>query len=240
MVKVWAHRGGSSYAPENTMAAFAKAVELGVDGLEFDVQLTADEEVVVVHDETLERTTDGRGWVKDHSLAALKRLDASGGRPGFAGERIPTLREVLDFVAPTGLALNIELKNSVVSYFGLPDKVCQLVDEYGLEARVIVSSFNHCALAWLRQGGSMVRTGLLFQDVLYEPWVYAAQLWATALHPNYRYIDYVFNLIDEAHLALFEVNTWTVNDEHDIDRMIARGVDGIITDCPEVALARRG
>lgn len=240
MIKVWAHRGGAGRAPENTMAAFAAAVALGVDGLELDVQLTADEEVVVIHDETVDRTTDGSGWVKDHTLAALRRLDASAGRPGFAGERIPTLREVFDLVAPTGVELNIELKNSVVPYFGLPDKVSQMIAEYGLESRVIVSSFNHCTLAWLRQGGSMVRTGLLFQDVLYEPWVYAAQLWVTALHPNYRYIDYVFNLVDEAHLALLEVNAWTVNDEHDIDRMIARGVDGIITDCPELALARRG
>jgi glycerophosphoryl diester phosphodiesterase len=221
------------------LAAFETALELGADGLELDVQLTADEEVVVIHDETLERTTNGRGWVKDHTLEALRRLDASGGRDGFAGERLPTLREVLELVAPTEAELNIELKNNVVSYFGLSDKVCHLVDEYGMESRVIVSSFNHCTLAWLRQSGSMVRTGLLFQDVLYEPWTYAAQLWATSLHPHYRYVDYVFNLIDEAHLALLDVNTWTVNEEADIDRVIARGVDGIITDRPELALARR-
>jgi glycerophosphoryl diester phosphodiesterase len=239
MVKVWAHRGASALAPENTMAAFRQAVELGVDGIEFDVQLTADEEVVVIHDETLDRTTNGQGWVKDYALADLKRLDASGGRDGFAGERIPTLREVLALVAPTGLEVNIEVKNTVVSYFGLSDKVTGLVHEFGLESRVIVSSFNHCSLAWLRQSGSMVKTGLLFQDVLYEPWVYAAQLWATSLHPHYRYVDYVFNLIDEAHVALLDVNVWTVNEPHDIDRMISRGVDGIITDHPERVLERR-
>jgi glycerophosphoryl diester phosphodiesterase len=239
MVKVWAHRGASALAPENTLAAFQVALDLGVDGLEFDVQLSADEEVVVIHDETLDRTTTGRGWVKDQSLDALKRLDASQGRDGFAGERIPTLREVLELVAPTEVEVNIELKNTVVSYFGLSDKVSHLVSEFGLESRVIVSSFNHCTLAWLRQSGSMVRTGLLFQDVLYEPWVYAAQLWATSLHPHYRYVDYVFNLVEEAHLALLDVNPWTVNEPYDIDRMIGRGVDAIITDHPDVALERR-
>jgi len=238
MVKVWAHRGGGG-APENTLAAFRRACELGADGVEFDVQLTADGQPVVIHDETLERTTTGHGWVKDQTLAQLKQLDASAGCSEYAGERIPTLREVFELLAPTTLELNVEIKDSIVHYFALGDKVSQLVDEFGLGQRVTLSSFNHCSLAWLRQNGSLVRTGLLFGDTMFEPWDYATHIWATALHPPLPYVDYVFNLIDESHAAHLDVNVWTVNEPADIERMIDRGVDRIITDYPERVLALR-
>jgi glycerophosphoryl diester phosphodiesterase len=240
MVKAWAHRGASGHAPENTLAAFRRAVDLGADGVELDVQLSSDGELVVIHDETLERTTDGHGWVKDHSLAELKALDASAGWDGFAGEPLVTLREVFDLLAPTGLEINVEIKDSVIPYFAIGDKVSSLVDEYDLGPRVTLSSFNHCSLAWLRQNGSMVRTGVLFADVLYEPWHYAAQIWATALHPHWRYVDYVFNLIEEAHANLLDVNVWTVNEPDDIRRMVGRGVDAIITNYPERVVEARG
>jgi glycerophosphoryl diester phosphodiesterase len=240
MVKSWAHRGASGHAPENTLAAFALAVELGADGVELDVQLTSDREMVVIHDETLDRTTSGAGWVKDLTLAEIKALDASYGRTGFAGEKVPTLREVFDLLKPTDLTINVEIKDSVIPYFGLGDAVSQLVDEYDLGHRVVLSSFNHCSLAWLRQNGSMVKTGVLFGDVLFEPWNYAAQIWATALHPAYSYADYVFNLVEEAHNALLDVNVWTVNEPEDIERMIDRGVDAIITNYPERVVQARG
>jgi glycerophosphoryl diester phosphodiesterase len=239
MVKVWAHRGASGHAPENTLAAFRKAIELGADGIELDVQLSADDELVVIHDETLERTTSGSGWVKDYPLDELRALDASSGQAAFAGERIPTLREVFELVAPTGLEVNVEIKDSVIPYFAIGDKVSALVDEFDFGSRVTLSSFNHCSLAWLRQNGSMVRTGVLFGDILYEPWTYGAQIWATALHPHFRYVDYVFNLVEEAHPALMDVNVWTVTEPDDIRRMIARGVDAIITNYPERVMELR-
>ena len=111
MTMVWAHRGASGYAPENTLPAFEMALEQGADGIELDVHLSRDDAVVVIHDETLERTTDGTGWVADRSLDDLKAMDASFGREGFAGTRIPTLDEVLALVADAGVAVNIELKN---------------------------------------------------------------------------------------------------------------------------------
>ncbi|MDR1807162.1 MAG: glycerophosphodiester phosphodiesterase [Propionibacteriaceae bacterium] len=239
MVEAWAHRGASGHAPENTLAAFRRAIDLGADGVELDVQLCGDREMVVIHDETVERTTDGTGWVKDLPFDVIRGFDASAGWEGFAGERVPTLREVFELLAPTRLKINVEIKDSVIPYYGLGEKVSELVDEFGLEQRVTLSSFNHCSLAWLRQNGSMVRTGVLFSDVLFEPWNYAAQIWATALHPDFHYVDYVFNLIDEAHIALLDVNVWTVNEPGDIDRMIGRGVDAIITDFPERVLERR-
>ncbi|MDR0991110.1 MAG: glycerophosphodiester phosphodiesterase [Propionibacteriaceae bacterium] len=238
MVKIWAHRGARRQAPENTLAAFQAAVELGADGVELDVQLTADGQLVVFHDERLERLTDGRGLVRDHTLAELKQLRVAG--PPVAGAdtaTIPTLADVFILLAGTGLEINVEIKDAVVFYDHLADQVSQLIDDFELGPYVTLSSFNHCSLAQLRRHGSMARTGVLFTDILYEPWVYGAQLWATALHPHFRYVDYVADLVDSAHAAQLEVNVWTVNQPADIQRMIDLGVDAIITDEPEQALA---
>ena len=239
MVKIWAHRGASGQAPENTLAAFRRACQQGADGIELDVQLSADGELVVIHDESLERTTDGRGWVKDHSLAQLKRLDASCGLAGFAGEGIPTLRQALEFLAGTGLEINVELKDSVVPYPGLPDQASQLIDEFDLGDRVTLSSFNHCSLDWLRRNRATTRIGVLFTDVLYEPWDYAARLGAVALHPGVDHVDWSAELVDASHAAGLEVNVWTANRPADIARMIGRGVDRVITDYPDLAARLR-
>jgi glycerophosphoryl diester phosphodiesterase len=234
---VWAHRGASGDAPENTLAAFRRAAELGADGVEFDVQLSRDGEIVVIHDETVDRTTNGCGQVVDLTWEELSRLDAAVGWDDFAPQPIPSLRQVLEALAATELDLNIELKDSVVPYPGLGDKVSRLIDEFDLGHRVTLSSFNHCSLARLRQSGSMLRTGVLFTDILYQPWAYAPQLWATALHPELHYVDYVLDLVQEAHLSHLEVNVWTVNQPAEIERMAARGVDAIITDHPGRARA---
>lgn len=239
MTKIWAHRGASADAPENTLPAFALAIDQGADGIELDVQLTHDGRVVVIHDETLDRTTNGHGWVKDHSLAELKRLDASAGRPGSPPTTIPTLDEVFELIERSPLAVNIELKDSRVPYPGLPEKVLDLIQRRGWNHRVMISSFNHMTLARVRQLDSSTSTGLLFADVLYEPWNYAQQLWATALHPNLAYVDYVPDVVAEAHSYLLEVNVWTVDQADDIDRMLAAGVDGIISDYPARARQRR-
>ncbi len=239
MTKVFAHRGASGHAPENTLAAFGLARDMGADGIELDVQLSQDGEVVVIHDETVDRTTDGHGWVRDLKLDQLKALDASMGREAYAGERIPTLDEVFDLVADSSLTINIEIKDSRVPYPGLADKVLAMVDQRDWEYRVTISSFNHLTLAYIRQIGSLMNTGILFQDILFEPWNYAHQVWATALHPHFSYVDAVPDLLEESHNSLLEINTWTVDEIPDIDRMLARGVDGIITDFPDRAIERR-
>ncbi|MDR2974291.1 MAG: glycerophosphodiester phosphodiesterase [Propionibacteriaceae bacterium] len=238
MTKVFAHRGASGYAPENTLAAFKLACELGADGIELDVQMTKDGEVVVIHDERVDRTTDGRGLVKDHTFDQLRALDASMGSETYRNEKIPTLGEVFDLVADSPTAINIEIKDSRVLYPGLTDRVLEMIDERDWEYRVTISSFNHMTLAYVRQIGSLMNTGVLFQDILFEPWNYAHQVWATALHPHFLYVDSVPNLLEESHNSLLEVNVWTVDEIADIDRMIARGVDGIITNYPDRALER--
>lgn len=151
-VGIWANRGCSMMNPENTLPAFKKAAELeGITGIEFDVQLTNDGEIVVIHDERVDRTTDGTGNVCDYTLAELKKLSIT----GDDSYRIPTLREVLELLKPycvnKGLRLNIELKNSVVRYRGMEQKVIDMVSEYGIESYVVYSSFNHDSIGLVRQ-----------------------------------------------------------------------------------------
>jgi len=239
MTKVFAHRGASGYAPENTLAAFDLARELGSDGVELDVQMTKDGELVVIHDETVDRTTDGTGWVKDLTLRQIKSLNASMGSETYPRERVPTLAEVFDLLADTPLAINVEIKDSLVIYPGIAEKLLGIIDERDWEYRITISSFNHITLAHIRQIGSLVYTGVLFSDVIYEPWNYAHQLWATALHPPFQYVDGVPNLIEESRNSLLEINVWTVNETPDIDRMLAWGVDGIITNYPDRVIERR-
>ncbi|MDR0849306.1 MAG: glycerophosphodiester phosphodiesterase [Propionibacteriaceae bacterium] len=238
MTRIWAHRGASGYAPENTLAAFSLAHDQLADGVELDVQLSADGELIVIHDETLDRTTSGHGWVKDHTLDQIKTLDASLGNEQYPGEKVPTLGEVFDLLSGTSMLINVEIKDSVVDYPGIAEKVLDLVDDRDWEYRTVISSFNHMTLAHIRQVGSLVSTGVLFQDVLYEPWNYAHQLWATALHPPIEYVKAVDNLIAEAHNSLLEVNAWTVNEVEDIDAMLRQEVDGIITNYPDRVRAR--
>ena len=150
VVSIFAHRGASDAAPENTLPAFARAVEQGADGIELDVHLSRDGELVVIHDETLDRTTDGAGWVKDRTLAELRALRADNGLPGFAEARIPTLREVLDLLRPTDLLLNIELKTSLVWYEGIEAKTLALVAE-SIPPSTITAS-RRC-IGWPRRPG---------------------------------------------------------------------------------------
>lgn len=152
-VGIWAHRGCSMMNPENTLLAFKKAAELdGITGIEFDVQLTKDGEIVVIYDERVDRTTDGTGNVRDYTLAELKKLSITGDDDSY---RIPTLREVLELLKPycmnKGLKLNIELKNSVVRYESMEQKVIDMVSEYDIESYVVYSSFNHDSIGLVRQ-----------------------------------------------------------------------------------------
>ena len=152
-VGIWAHRGCSMMNPENTLLAFKKAAELdGITGIEFDVQLTRDNEIVVIHDERVDRTTDGTGYVQEYTLNELKQLYIAG---DDEIHRIPTLRETFELLAPyckgKGLHLNIELKNSEIRYEGMEQKVIDMVSEFNLEDYVVYSSFNHDSIGLVRQ-----------------------------------------------------------------------------------------
>jgi glycerophosphoryl diester phosphodiesterase len=233
VTKVWAHRGASGSAPENTLPAFEMAIEQGADGLEFDVQLTRDDYVVVIHDETLERTTNGNGWVADHSLEDLKRLDASAGREGFAGVRIPTLEELFGLVAGADVRLNVELKNSRIPYQGMEERVVALIDRFGLRDRIILSSFDHNSLRGLAEAGVGLPLGVLYSEPLWRPWNYAVKLGASALHPSLAATRH--KTVERSHENGLEVNVWTVNEAEDMLRVAECGADALITNHPEVA-----
>ena len=137
MTKVFAHRGASGYAPENTLQAFSLAQEQGADGIELDVQLTKDGEVVVIHDETIDRTSTGKGYVRDYTLEELKKFSFHNHMEKYKGVKIPTLREVLELVKPGKMEVNIELKTGIFWYPDIEEKTMKIVEEAGMEDRVM-------------------------------------------------------------------------------------------------------
>lgn len=233
--EVWAHRGASGwdrqYAPENTMPAFQKAVEMGADGIELDVQLTRDGEIVICHDERIDRTSRGQGWIRDYTLAELKKIDFGKPHVEYGFVEIPTLREFLEFIKPTGLNVNIELKTGVLYYEGLEEKTYRLAEKFGLNDRIIYSSFNHYSLEKLKNTFPNARIGLLMgADTVRLP-DYPKLFGAEALHPPEWLVtkDYM----DKCHAHGLKVNTWTVDNPGRMKELIKMGVDAFITDCPD-------
>lgn len=228
-----AHRGFSGYYPENTMLAFKKAVEAGCHGIETDVQLTKDGVAVICHDETLERTTTGSGYIKDFTYKELMEFDAGiKFHEKFKGEKIPTLEEFLGYVKDKNLYINLELKNTLVLYENIEEKVISKLHEYKLGKSSILSSFNHYSMVKCKSIDSSIKTGLLYGDGLYKPENYLAYVGADALHPHY------FMLLHEEILAgikakNIEINTYTVNDEQTMKKLIELGIHGIITNFPD-------
>lgn len=230
-----AHRGASAAAPPNTLAAFEKAIELGADGIEFDVHLSADGVPVVIHDFTVDATTDGSGWVASLTLAQLKQLDAgSTFDPVFAGERIPTLKEVLETVG-NRLLLNIELKTTSLRDNGLEQATVAHVEQQGLSDNVLFSSFNPFSLWRAKRIAPHIPVGLLYAPDLPLPlrhtWL-APMIPHEARHPEHTMVD--AHYLAWARQRGYRVNTWTVDDPEEMRRLIGLGVDGIITNVPDV------
>lgn len=235
MVKNFAHRGFSGKYPENTMLAFRRALETeGCDGIELDVHLSKDGELVVIHDERIDRTcVSGSGFVKDYTYEELKHFDVS---YKFAGtcepQHIPTLREYFELVAPTHLITNIEIKTSIFEYPGIEQKVYDLIEEFGLKDRIIISSFNHYTIKRMKAICPDIECGLLVGDWLIDAGSYVKQVGAECLHPIFVNVvsDEIRNEI-KAHGV--KLNVWTVNEEAHIRGMIERGVDSIIGNFPD-------
>ncbi len=232
---IFAHRGASAYAPENTMASFRKALEMGADGIELDVHLSSDGHLVVIHDEAVDRTGNGKGRVGDKTLKELKSLDfGSWYSQDFKNERIPELFEVLELLTSRKVILNIEIKNGPVFYPGIEKKVADAVKSYGMLKQVIISSFNHYSLVEIKKISPEIKTAILYMTGLYEPWVYARHVGAEAIHPLF------YNIVPEVMKGCMEngikVNPFTVDRPEHIKSMVLAGVDGIITNVPDVAI----
>ncbi|RLQ98289.1 glycerophosphodiester phosphodiesterase [Falsibacillus albus] len=238
MTQIFAHRGSAGTHPENTMQSFFEAEKVNADGIELDVQLSKDGEVVVIHDETLERTTNGKGFVKDFNLNELKKLDASYKFKTFLKKpTIPSLREVLEWLTGNGLLCNIELKNGVFPYPSLEEKVISLVREYQLEDRIIISSFNHYSIVYCYRLAPEIQIAPLYSEGLFMPWVYAKSIHAGAIHPKLRAAP------DEIILSSMEngvaVRPYTVNKKDDMLRLFQINCSAIITDYPAKAIELR-
>ena len=228
---IWGHRGASAYAPENTLFAFQKAVEQKADGVELDIQLTKDGHIVVIHDEWIDRTSDGKGWVKDMTLAELRRFNYNRTHPEYEHADIPTMEEVLDLLKPTDLTIDIELKTGVLYYDRLEEKTYWLAEEYGLNGRIIYSSFNHYSLQKLKTLCPDVKIGLLMgADTVRLP-EDAERLHAYAVHPPEGIVTKEY--VEKCHAHRLKVNTWTVDNPDRMRQLVAIGVDAFITDCPD-------
>lgn len=235
---VIAHRGASSNAPENTIAAFQKAAEFGADGCEFDVKCTKDGEIIIIHDQTVDRTTEGNGKVKNFSLEEIQKLDAgSFFSPEFANERIPRLRDVLEKFSDK-LLLNIELTNYSTIGDGLARKVALLVKELTVEKVVFISSFHPYNLLISKRILPEVPVALLaFPGKI--GWLSRSNLmrWVSPglIHPHYRDVNQLY--IEKQHRNNRKVNVWTINDEKEMIKLVNGKIDGLITDDP--VLGRR-
>lgn len=245
-----AHRGYSGKFDENTMIAFKKAIEYGADGIETDIQLSKDGVPVIIHDETLNRTTNGQGLVKDFTFDELKvfrtksvgqvkelkkdvesnyTLEEIEHFKNNDGEKIPALEELLKLVAESDLKLlNLELKNSIVEYEGMEEKVLDMISKYDLKDRVIISTFNHLSLVKVRKLDSEIKLGALTETTLANVPRYLNDIQVQCYHP------YFPSILNEEYMKEIKsggimVNPYTINTKDHMLKVIKAGVDCIIT-----------
>lgn len=239
----FAHRGFRSAYPENTMLAFQKAVELGVDGIEFDVHLSSDGVPVIIHDETVDRTCDASGLVKDFTFSDLRKMNAAAkfppkdfeksASPTFnnSNEKIPSLEEYFDFIKTTNVISNIELKTGVFEYPGIEEKVYALLKKYKLTEKCIISSFNHESVLRIKKLNSALVCGFLVDAWELDQASILKKYGIECYHPcAYRLTK---NFVDEMHAENIKVNAWFGSIQLDYADVISTGVDAIITDSPD-------
>jgi len=230
---IYAHRGASAHAPENTLAAFELAIRQNANAIELDATLCGDQHVIVFHDDTVERTTDGHGAVLDLPLSAIKELDAgSSFDANFRGEKIPTLDEVFETVGHD-IYINVELKNFATPFDALPEKVANLVERHSLQNQVLFSSFSPIALTRIKRALPDIPVGMLALPGLIGAWARQyPKRWLDhrAIHPYYE--DVTRRFIKRKRERGYWINVYTVNNPQDIARLARWNVDGIITDDP--------
>lgn len=224
-VKVWAHRGASGYMRENTLEAFRLAADQGADGVELDVQICKSGELVVIHDEKIDRVSNGKGYVKDFTLKELKY---------FSEGRIPCLQDVYQVLKRTSLTINVELKTGIILYENIEEKVLELEKDMGMEGRIMYSSFNHYSVSKIKKLNPLSKIGLLFADGFMDVPTYGSNLGADALHPAFYHLQ-VPGFLEDCRRNKLEVNVWTVNSPIMMRTFCEMGVDAIITNYPDIA-----
>jgi len=231
-----AHRGASGVAPENTVVAFKLAVDLKAEAVELDVKLSKDGAPIIMHDATVDRTTDGHGRVRDLTLADLKNLDAGAKKDAkYAGERVPTLAEVFEAVAAQ-IWINVELTNYTTRGDGLEAAVVRVIQKMNLQRRVLLSSFDPFAIRNAKRIDPSLPVAQLTAQGM--P-IYLREAWLARFIPHEaRHPDYVqLKQRGVAHYKQrgYRVNVWTVNDPADLREFARQGADGLITDVPDAA-----
>jgi len=227
-VMVVGHRGASGYAPENTMAAFRMAHAQSADMIELDVYMSADGHLVVIHDKDVDRTTDGQGSIETMTVEQIKQLDAGAWlKQEFAGERVPTLDEVLEW-AKHRIMVNIEIKGA-----GCEEQIVELVKKHEMTDKVIVSSFHHEYLAKIKKLDPAIATGALFGDPMDLNEIIEA-CHPDAINPKYTLVTK--EMVTQAHALGLQVNVYTVNDPLSMKQMIKFKVDSIITNFPDMLI----
>lgn len=234
-MNIYAHRGFSGKYPENTILAFKKCLDMDIYGIELDVHKTKDGKIVVIHDETVDRTFNGHGFVKDLTLRKLKTLNSS--FEGYQNNKeckIPTLEEVLILISSTNLILNIELKTDKVNYTNIEKDVLKLILKYNMKNRVLISSFNSNSLKNFHKLAPSIKTALLCYLPINNVVEFAKSLGNSYLHPPLILVNE--SLVELCHKNLLGVNVYTVNEEEDMIHCLDLNVDGIFTNYPDVAL----
>lgn len=235
-----AHRGASAYAPENTLFSFEKAIEMNAQGIELDIYETSDGRLVIHHDNNILRMSGVDAKISETSFDILRSYNFNGewgDKFGFV--KIPEFVEILDLFKNTDMTINIEMKEGSVAYMKAIDS---LVREYKMQDRIIYSSFDHLKLTRIKEINPENKTGALYAFNMMYPWVYARFAGFTALHPSYNQIymheEIGIDYVKEAHAHGLQVNAWTANKPGIMRHLAEVGVDNIITDYPDIALAK--
>jgi glycerophosphoryl diester phosphodiesterase len=225
------HRGAAGLAPENTLSAIQVAIDLGADAVEFDVQRTSDGELVIMHDNDVDRTTNGEGFVRNLTLVEIKSLDAgSWFSDDYTGEPVPTVRDVFNLVQDNDILLFIELKDPFL-YTGIESEIVDLIAEYGYENRVYILSFYHRSLEIIRDlNPDLILSGLWSESPSEDGDGF------DVVNARYTILTRPAEFINMYHVQGIEVIVWTVDDSEIMIRLIEAGIDGIITDYPDILL----
>ena len=237
---VIAHRGASGYAPETTLAAYRLALQMKVDYLELDLQMSADRELIAIHDTLVDRTTNGKGAVGEKTLAKLKALDAGSwfnrvfpdkARSEYAGEKIPTLEEIIELTKPTTAGLYIELKSPELYPADFEARLLSILRRHQFEKRVLVQSFNAHSIEKMKSLDAGIRTALLVSNQSIDPIEATLKVRANELAISYELLTP--DIVKRARDKGLAITVWTVDEVDAMKRMIELGVDRIITNYPD-------
>ena len=234
-MKIFAHRGASGYAPENTLIAIKQAIEMKVDGIEIDIQLTRDGRIVLMHDWKVDRTTTGRGYVYELDYNYIKSLDAGQWfTKDFIGEVVPTLEEVLD-ILPQDMILNIEIKDTARHHSKIEEKLLEVLKKYPDKfENIIVSSFHHDKIKKLQELEPKLKLALLTNSefIEIEKYLSTNELSSYSYHPEINHVSK--EDIEKLYAKGIKIFVWTVNKEEDLNYLVELGVDGVISDYPDI------